>query len=476
MTALGPDGAPAEAEVPRSSWLALGVSTLMIFLVVIDISAVNVAFPSIREDFAATDAELSWIISGYSVVVGALLLAAGRIADSVGRRRIFLPGVALFGFGSLLCGFAGSVEILIATRVVQAIGGAITTASGFAVVLPGFPPSKRSTAIGVAGASGAMGAVVGPAVGSLLIEAFDWRAIFLVNVPLCLVILVLGPRLLVESRDPDATGKIDVAGVVIGTLAVGLVMFGIVQSETWGLADWRVWALVIVGAALFPTLVRRSRNHPEPLLDLDLYRYRSFMASNVAVIFYGFAFTSSGLTSSLLLQDLWDQPLTTVGLAFIPGPLLASIASPLTGRLADRAGHRWVLGAGCGLLAVSNVLALLLYSEEATVWSRFLPISLIGGVGVGLTVATWSSAALADIPPAKFGVAGATQNTIRQAAYSLGISMTITLIALGDGGLDGFRYAWIWMTLAFIASGALVMWLFPAGSSSERDALDTARR
>ena len=467
-TRTDPTAMPHDAAVPRSSWLALGVSTLMIFLVVIDLSAVNVAFPSIRADLGATDTQLSWVISGYSVVVGALLLAAGRLADSIGRRKVFLPGVALFGLGSLLCGFAGSVEVLIGMRVVQAVGGAITTASGFAVVLPGFPPSKRSTAIGMAGASGALGAVVGPAVGSLLIEAFDWRAIFLLNVPLCLVILFLGPRLLIESRDPDATGRIDVVGVVLGTLAVGLVMFGIVQSESWGLTDWRIWTLIIVGLALFPALVRRSRVHPEPLLDLSLYGYQSFQASNIGVIFYGFAFTSSGLTSSLLLQDLWDQPLTTVGLAFIPGPMLAAVASPLTGRLADRVGHRWVLGAGCGLLALSNLLSLALYSAEATVWTRFFPISLVGGLGVGLTVATWSSAALADIPPAKFGVAGATQNTIRQAAYALGISTTITLIALGDGGLDGFRLAWIWMTVCFIAAAALVMWLFPAGSSSDR--------
>lgn len=458
----------ADVSVPRSSWLALSVSTLMIFLVVIDISAVNVAFPSIRSDFEASDSQLSWIISGYSVVVGALLLAAGRVADSVGRKKIFLPGVALFGIGSLLCGFAGSVEILIATRIVQAVGGAITTASGFAVVLPGFPPSKRSTAIGIAGASGAMGAVVGPAVGSLLIEAFDWRAIFLVNVPLCLVILAIGPRLLSESRDPDATGRIDLLGVAFGTVAVGLVMFGIVQSEVWGLGDWRVWALVALGLTLFPAMIRRSRTHPEPLLDLDLYRYQSFQASNIGVVFYGFAFTSSGLASSLLLQDLWDQPLTTVGLAFIPGPLLASVASPLTGRLADRAGHRWVLGAGCGLLALSNLLAIVLYSEDPTVWTRYLPISLLGGLGVGLTVATWSSAALADIPQAKFGVAGATQNTIRQAAYSVGISMTITLIAVADGGLDGFRLAWAWMSACFVAAGVLVIWLFPAGNAADR--------
>ncbi len=266
--------------ISRSAWQALAVAQLATFLAVIDISAVNVAFPSIVDDFDSTRTTVGWIVSGYNVTVGALLLAAGRLADSYGRRRVFIPGVALFMVGSALSGASISVGMLIAARIIQAAGGAVVIASAFAVVLPDFPPARRSTAIGFAGATGALGAVVGPALGSVLIDAFGWRSIFWINIPLCLLVLVLAPRLLRESRDPNATGRIDVVGVIIGTVAVAALMAGIVQSETWGLTDPRVIGLIVVGLALFPTLINRSRTHPEALLNLTLFRYRSFASAN----------------------------------------------------------------------------------------------------------------------------------------------------------------------------------------------------
>jgi len=460
--------------IPRRAWLALSVSTLVVFLVVIDISAVNVAFPSIREDFDVSASQLSWIISAYNIVVGALLMVSGRLADSIGRRKVYLPGVAIFGFGSMLCAVAPSAGWLIAARVVQAIGGSITLAGGFAVMLPEFPPSRRGTAIGIAGATGGLGAVVGPVVGSLLIDLASWRGIFWMNVPLCVLVLFLGPRLLHESKDPNATGRIDPIGVPIGTAAVALIMFAIVQSESWGIADPRVIGLLVFGLALIPVLLRRCRVHPEPLIQLDLFTYRSFAATNLGVSFYGLAFTAGFLTNSLFLQEVWELPIRDVGLALAPSPVLSAIVSPITGRWADRVGHRWLLGTGCACLALSYVLYVVVLSETVRLWSVFVPISLIGGLGVGLTVATWSSAGVSDIPQAKFGVAGATFNTLRQASYALGISVVITLIAAAgdDTTLQGAKWAWIWVLGAYIAAGLAVMATFPAGSARERAAAE----
>ena len=478
MTSPSSSDSPAATapvtEVTREAWLALGVSTLVTFLVVIDISAVNVAFPSIRDDFDVSDSGLSWVVSGYNIAVGALLLVSGRLADSIGRRKVFLPGVFLFGLGSLLCASAPSAALLIAARLVQGVGGAVVSAAGFAVMLPGFPPSRRSTAIGVAGAMGALGSVVGPAVGSFLIDAFSWRAIFFINVPLCLLVLVLGPRLLAESKDPDATGRIDLVGVAIGTAAVAFVMFAIVQSESWGLGDTRVIGIALVGLALMPTLIQRSRSHPEPLINLSLFRFASFRSATIGTAFYGLAFTSGFLTNSLALQDAWDQPIRTVGLALVPAPAFGAVVSIFTGRQADRIGHRWLLGAGCLICSLGYLLYATVLGDDPQVFSRFVPIGLLIGAGIGLTVATWSSAGLSDIPQANFGVASATYNTLRQAAYGMGIAVVITLIARNSGtDIASFRAAWLWSAVCYLLSGIAVMLTFPAGSSHDRGLVES---
>ena len=459
-----------DTEIPRESWLALIVTTLVFFLVVVDVSAVNVAFPSIGDDFGTDEGSLSWILSGYNVVVASLLLVAGRMADSLGRKRVFLPGVAVFLLGSMLCGVSQDTGQLIASRVIQALGGAVVMASALAVVLPGFPSHKRSTVIGITGATGSLGAVFGPALGSFLIDIWSWRGIFFINVPICLLVLFLGPKLLQESKNPAATGRIDLLGVPIGTAAIALMMFGIVQSETWGITDPRAVASFLIGAALVPVLLRRSAHHPEPLLELDLFGYRSFRAANAGVAFYSMAFTSGFLVNSLMLQRLWDQPITTTGKALMAAPLLAAVVSPLSGRLADRVGHRWILSLGsicCGLAVVGF---LLLLGPEPQVFTRFVPISLLSGIGIGATIATWASAGISDVNPARFGTANATLRTTQQVFYALGVSIAVTLLAAGSerGGLQGFRWAWIFVAGMYFASAVVVALMFPAGSSDDR--------
>lgn len=461
---------PPSGDVPRSAWLALSVTTVVFFLTVIDVSAVNVAFPSISEDFGVSKSQLSWIISGYNITVATGLLLAGRMADSIGRKKVFLPGVVVFMVGSLLSGVAPGVNTLIAARVVQAVGGAIVSASSLAVVLPEFPLSKRGTVIGIAGATAGLGAVAGPALGSLLINTVSWRAIFLVNVPLCLLILALGTRLLKESKDPNASGRIDLLGVPIGTAAIALIMFAIVQSESWGLTDGRIVALFLVGLALVPVLIWRSGRHPEPLLDLTLFKVRSFSSANAGVAFYSAAFTSGFLVNSLVLQELWDQSITITGLALVPAPILAAAFSPVAGRFSDRFGHRWLLGFGTMLCGIGNIGYLTFLNDSPAVFTRLVPISLVLGTGIGLSISSWSSAGLADIGPAKFGIANATVRTVQQGMYALGIAVVVTLLSVGGERteLTGFRWAWSFVAGAYFLSAAVIMITFPSGSSEDR--------
>ena len=467
-----------EDHVPRRAWLALGLTNVIIFFVVIDISALNVAFPNIRDEFGATDSELSWIIGAYNIALGAFLMVFGRLADSIGRRRTYLPGVALFGLGSVLCALAPGVGWLIAARVVQATGGSMVTAAGFAVFLPEFPPNKRATAIGIAGATGALGGVAGPLVGSILIDLWSWRGVFWLNAPLCVLVVLIGPRYLSESRDPDATGRIDSVGVVVGTAAVALVMFSIVQSESWGIGDPRTGTLAVVGVVLAVLLVSRSRTHPEPLINLALFRYRSFRSANIGVVFYGLGFTSGFLVNSLFLQDVWDLPIREVGMAIAPAPLLSAFSAPVTGRLADRYGHRWLLAGGCASLGLAFLLYVLLLGEEPNVWTGFVPISMLSGLGVGMTVSTWSSAGVSDIPQSTFGVASATYNTLRQAMNGLGVSIVITMIAAAspETSLLGVERAYLFVSVSYFLSAISVMLTFPSGSARDRAAMSGDNR
>ncbi|MBT4984775.1 MAG: MFS transporter [Ilumatobacter sp.] len=460
----------AMPEPGRDAWMAVGVTTLVFFLVVIDVAAVNVAFPSIRDDFEVSDATLGWVISGYNITVASLLMVAGRYADSLGRKRLFLPGVAIFMLGSMLSGLAPSAGLLIAARVVQGVGGAIISPTAIAVVLPAFPAHKRSTVIGITGATGALGAVAGPALGAFITDAWSWRGIFLINVPLCLIVLAIAPKLLTESKDPAATGRVDLLGVPLGTAGVAAVMFAIVRSESAGLTDPTTVALFIVGIALIAALVRRSAHQDEPLIELDLFRHRSFSSTNLGLAFYSMAFTSGFLVNSLLLQELWGQSLVTTGAALMLSPLIAAAVSPFAGRWADRVGHRWILTVGSLCCAAGYLGYRLVLTGEPAVWNRFVPMSVLVGIGVGATIATWASAGLADVEPAKFGTSNAMIRTTQQVFYALGISVAIAIISrgVGDTVVANYHLAWWFVSGCYAVSALVVAMTFPSGSSRSR--------
>ncbi|WP_420432017.1 MFS transporter [Candidatus Poriferisocius sp.] len=456
--------------VERRSWLALGAATAAAFMVVVDVSIVNVAFPSIQKSLGASNAALSWIVSGYSITVGSFLLLSGRLADRQGRRKMFNLGLAIFAVGSLFSGVAPEVEVLIAARVVQAMGGSLIMPSSLAMVLPEFPVSRRSAAIGMWGAMGALGAAFGPSIGALLIEGLGWRWIFYVNLPIAALVFMASTRLVRESRDEDSEGRLDVVGVPMGTLALALVMVAIVQGEGWGYGDPRIVVFAVVGVVLLPFVVWRSRSHPNPLLDLSLFSYRSFSSATASFGLYALGFVPGFLMSSLLLQDLWGLSVLEAGLGLTPGPIMASALSVPIGRMADRWGHRWLLTSGVALCGLSYLWLLLLAGESSAYFAVFLPSSIVLGTGVGLSIATFVSAAMCDISPSRFAIANATTRTVQQVCFALGIAVVVALFssAPADDMLVGFQRAWIWVIASFGASAALIMAAFPAGTATRR--------
>lgn len=456
---------------PRSAWISLGIATVTAFMVVVDVSVVNVAFPSIADDLRASDATLSWVVSGYSVTLASALLLAGRLADRHGSKRIFVIGLIVFGLGSLASGLAPSVGVLITARVVQALGGAAVTPASLALVLPEFPSEQRSAAIGVWGSMGALGAAFGPSIGALLIDAFSWRAIFLINVPVVVVLVIVSAGRFENHPVPGARDEpLDLAGVLMGTIAVASLMLAIVQSADWGWSDPRVISLLVVAAVLFPVLVSRSTRHTNPLLDTGLFGYRSFRAVAIGFCVYSMGFFSGFLLNSLMLQRLWQFSVLEAGFGLTPGPLLATVVSAFAGRYADRYGHRWLLSVGSGLCALAYVLLLTRLTTEPDYLGVFLGPNLLVGLGVGLSIASMTSGAMSDLPPRRFAVGNATIRTVQQLGGALGISAVVAIFGSpnADELVDSFRDSYLWVAIAFAVAAAVIASHFPAGSAASR--------
>ena len=331
----------------------LAVVGLAVFLSVLDLFIVNIAFPALRADFPGAGLSgLSWVLTAYAIVFAATLVPAGRLGDLYGRRRLFVIGLALFTLGSALCAVAPSVEALVAARVLQGVGAAALTPNSLGLVLPMFPPEKRSTVIGAWAGIGAVGASIAPPLGGLLVEV-SWRLIFLVNIPLGLIAIVLALRLAPEVRDERATRLPDLPGIAILVAAVGLLTLGLTEGANWGW-DERVFAVFAAAAVLGFVFLRRCASHPSPVVELSLLRVPAFALAGLSTLLFSAGFAGLLLGNVLFFTQVWDYSILKAGIAFAPGPLLAATTAFTSGRLAD--GRRpaafgavggFVFAAGC---------------------------------------------------------------------------------------------------------------------------------
>src|SRR3954470_21828577 len=264
-------------------WQVLAVTAVAVFMGFLDVTIVNVAFPDIERDFAsASRADLSWVLNAYNIVFAALLVPSGRLADLVGRRRMFLVGVSAFVAASALCGFAPSPGWLVGARVLQAAAGAILVPTSLALLLPEFPPERRATAVAIWSATGAVAAALGPSLGGVLVDQVGWRWVFFVNVPIGLAALVPARRLLRETRDPEGVLP-DALGSALMVAGVGALALGIVEGPDWGWGSSGVLAALAAAALLLPAVVLRSARHRAPVIELSLFRARSFAVANAGM-------------------------------------------------------------------------------------------------------------------------------------------------------------------------------------------------
>src|SRR3954452_15675678 len=322
-------------------WKVLLVTGVAVFMAFLDVTIVNVAFPSIKGAFPETSlAGLSWVLNAYNIVFAALLVPAGRLADLLGRRGVVFTGMGLFLAASALCGIAPSAEFLIGARVIQAAGAALLVPTSLGLLLPEFPPERRATATALWGAVGGVAAATGPSLGGLLIEWSDWRLVFYVNLVLGALAVVPARRLLRETRDPDRGAVPDALGIVLLAGGVGAVSLAIVQAPSWGWGSVGVVASLIGSVALLGAFVWRSAEHPHPVLELSLFRVRSFAAACLVVGIFSLGFYALLLSGILFLTGVWHYSILQAGFAVTPGPLMAATGSAVGGRMADRFGQR----------------------------------------------------------------------------------------------------------------------------------------
>jgi EmrB/QacA subfamily drug resistance transporter len=444
----------SRSEIP---WPAFGVTVAAAFMVALDLSIVNVAFPSIRRSFPeVSTATLSWVLAAYSVVFGALLLGAGRIADRSGRRRIFLFGLLIFTAGSLLCGAAPSAWLLIGGRVVQAIGAALLMPASLALLLTATPPAVRAQAVAMWGGVSALAVATGPSLGSLLIDSGGWRWAFFVNLPVALVAGIAARRVVPEST---IGGKVpDLVGLALLSAAVASLALAITQGGDWGWSSGRVVGSFVAAAVLAPIAVYRSTRHRAPAIDLEVFKSRAVVLATAATLVYSIGFFGMLLANVLFLTSVWEYSTLEAGLAITPAPLLVAALSGPSGRLAARLGYGPVLVAGGLTFAAGLLFYVTMVDVESKYFTHWLPGALLIGVGVALSFPVLSAAAVAGLPQERFGIGGAINQTARQIGAVLGVAVLIAILGTPsslDQALHRFRVAWLVGTVAAVGSAAI---------------------
>jgi EmrB/QacA subfamily drug resistance transporter len=444
----------------RSAWGAFGVLSIAVFLAILDLFIVNIAFPAIRRSFpSASLSDLSWILSAYAIVFAAVLVPAGKLADIVGRKRVFLAGLLLFLAGSALCAAAPSVAFLVAARILQAVGGAALTPTSLGLALPLFPPRQHAVVIGLWAAMAGVGAAAGPVLGGLLVEA-SWRWIFLINLPLGLFAAVRTAQIIPEVRDPEQGRFPDLLGALLLMIAIGSLTLGLVKGPDW---DWDgrslgAFALAAVSLALF---VFRSARHPAPVVELPLLRPPAFALSSLSALLFFAAFAVLLLANVLFLTEVWHYSVTRAGFAFFPGPLTAAIVAGLSGRLAHRFGSAQVGAPGGIVFALASVWFLAVLGDQPHYLSGYLPGLLLGGLGIGLILPAFTTLAASTLPEARLSTGIGVQTTFRQIGAALGLAAFVAIV--GNASLattSDYHGPWLFMAIAAASSGLILTPLF----------------
>ncbi|MEJ5914748.1 MFS transporter [Pseudokineococcus sp. 1T1Z-3] len=479
-------------------WTVLVVAAAAQFMVILDVSIVNVALPSVQVDLGLSTVGLQWVVNAYALTFAGLLLLGGRAGDLFGRKRVFLAGLALFSAASLVGGFAQSETWLITARAVQGVGGAVLAPSTLSLLTTTYTdPAERAKALGVWGAVGGTGGAMGGLVGGVLTETLSWRWVLFVNVPIGVLLAAVAAWALVETtpqvrrlRDLDVPGSLAVTG---GLFAL---VYGIVSAETRSFSSPFVLGPVLLGVGLLGAFVLVERRAPRPLVPLSIFRRRALVAADGVGLTVGMGMFSFWFLLSLQMQQVYGFDPLRAGLAFLPASLALVAGTAVSTRVGRRTGPRPLLVAG-PLAAAGGLLWLSTSDPGGTYAAELLGPSMLAGLGIGVTMVQLASTATAGVPAEQAGLASGLLQTCRQMGGALGLAVLSTVAAAhtaavvagsggggggGDAGVEALAAGYdrgLLVGSCVVACGALIGLLVPRqpqGDAETDEARDAARK
>jgi len=428
-----------QADPYRHKWWVLASVCLALFMALLDGSIVNVAIPNIAKGLDAGFGDVEWVLNAYTLVFASLLVTFGRLGDMFGRKRFFIVGLSLFGLGSLLCGLSGTIEFLIAARVVQALGGAFMMPATLSLTAVNFPPEQRGMAMGIWGATSGVATAVGPSLGGWITELTSWNYIFFINIPIVLIAIPFALWAIPESRD-EREHTIDFLGAGLSIVMLASLSYGLIEGPSKGWGSTEVLALFGIAVLSLVSFLVWEKRAKEPIMDLDLFRSPAFTAGNISGAILMFGMMGMFFMLPIYMQLNLGYDAIKTGFALTPLSAAVLISAPLSGRLSDKVGSRWLVFAG------------MLTAAIAVFWLSFLPYDAgwqflagplaVAGLGMGLVMAPMTSAVMAVAPRGEEGAASGVLSTMRQLGGLFGVAVLgavfqTALLANMVGGVQG---------------------------------------